>query len=683
MSGEEVEVRVRKNGEVVATILRPLRELDGKPAITFRKQLWLLSDNSIEIGGAAAASVPQQCPPQPPADAEEASEQEVPVCAEPQPPPLPPETEDLGEDAPTWQDDPVAESPDARLIVDAGPGTGKTHAACARVAAMVGSGMPASRICLVSFTRTAVVEIRNRIARALEEPGDAASVRIITLDAFAWAVHSGFMKEARLTGSYEDNIIAAHRLLKVDQDVRDDLKRIEHLIVDEAQDIVGPRADLVLAMVDGLNPDSGITVFADRAQAIYAFAEGEDDSKGTNLLDALAARGVRQMQLTEVHRTADPNLLAIFTRLRRDLLSGRKANLEKHVKSEIRRLAHADAGEVAKLKLDTLPEDALVLMRNRLDVLIASSNAELLPHRLRLSGMPICVRLWVAQLFWDYTQRRIARNDFEKRWHERDIQAPFDSAEAWRRCVEVAGDSVHVVDLHALRKVLARTNPPMQFCTPEFGTAGPILGTIHASKGREAPIVYLYLPEATIADETGEESRVMFVGATRPRERLLVGTTGAPVGTKVNGRVWRRVGTSIQVEVGRPHDIEPSGLVGRSFFTRQEDARAAQEAWASQPRRLRLMLRAESTVGWQFTINDGEQRLGGLSERFRADVVKIAWHINKSISWLAHARSIGLRTMVVAPDSPHLETLLEPWKSSGFIYAPLLTSFSHTKPKSR
>lgn len=682
MSGEEVEVRVRKNGRVVATIQRPMRELDGKPAITYRKQLWLLSGDSIEIGGAAGTSGLPPVPSQLPAEAEEPFEPVSAMSAQ-LPPPLPPETEDLGNHAATWHGDPVAEPPGARLIVDAGPGTGKTHAACARVAAMISGGIPASRICLVSFTRTAVVEIRNRIARALEEPGDAASVRIITLDAFAWAVHSGFMKEARLTGSYEDNIINARRLLEEDQDVRDDLARIEHLIVDEAQDIVGPRADLVLAMVDGLDPDSGITVFADRAQAIYAFAEGEDDSKDTSLLDALAGRGFRQMELTEVHRTADPNLLAIFTGLRGDLLSGRKVNLEKHVKSEIRRLAHADAGEVAKLKLDTVPADALVLMRNRLDVLLASSHAGLLPHRLRMSGLPICVRSWVAQLFWDYTERRITRNDFEKRWHERDIQAPFNSAEAWSRCVEVAGDSVHVVDLHLLRKVLARTNPPMQFCTPEFGTAGPIIGTIHASKGREAPSVYLYLQETAVADETGEESRVMFVGATRPRERLLVGTTGAPGGAKVNGRVWRRIGNSIQVEVGRPHDIEPSGLVGRSYFARQEDALAAQRAWASEPRRPQLMLRAESTVGWQFTINDGEQRLGGLSEHFRADVAKIAWHLNKSISWFAHGRSIGLRTMVVGPDSPYLESMLEPWKSSGFIYAPLLTSLSHTRPKSR
>lgn len=669
MSGD-VEVRVKRHGKVIATIKRPLRELDGRPAITFKGELREIVDGAVEVGGRPgeeSADAPVASPVQamlPPA-----------IAA------LPPEREDLGIERATWQDDPVAEPSDARLIVDAGPGTGKTHAACARVAAMVRNGIPAARICLVSFTRTAVVEIRNRIARALEDPADAAGVRIITLDAFAWALQSGFLKEARLTGSYEDNINTARRLIREDLDVRDDFARIEHLIVDEAQDIVGPRADLVLAMVDALDPQCGITVFADRAQAIYAFSEGEDEAGGTNLLEALQARGFRQMNLTQIHRTADPNLLSIFTELRRDLLDGRRKDIEKHVRNEIRRLAHEDAGEVSTLNLAELPEDSLVLMRNRLDVLIASSHAGLLPHRLRLSGMPVCIRAWVAHLLWDYVQRRITRADFEQRWHDRSFQAPFDCEEAWKRCVEVAGDSAVLVDLHTLRKVLSRANPPMLFCTPEFGTAGPILGTIHASKGREAPTVYLYLQERASTDETGEESRVMFVGATRPRERLLVGTTGAPCGTSTNSRVWRRIGNRIQVEVGRPHDLDPTGLVGRQFFARQADAMAAQQAWVSQPLRERMALRAEESAGWQFSLSDGDQRLTGMTERFGSDIGKIAWFLQKRIGWLGHARSIGLRSMVVAPDSPHLESMLEPWKSSGILFAPLLTSLSVAKPR--
>lgn len=671
MSGD-IEVRVKRHGKTIATILRPLRDLEGKPAVTFKGELRLVIEGAIEVG-------------EPEPDANVMLENNAPAVRLPMPiaPPiaLPPEKEDLRADEETWQDDPVTEPPGSRLIVDAGPGTGKTHAACARVAAMVNSGIPPTRICLVSFTRTAVVEIRNRIARALSDPGDAASVRIFTLDAYAWAVQSGFSLEARLTGSFDDNILEAYRLIRDDPVVRDDIARIEHLIVDEAQDIVGPRADLVLAIIDALDPESGVSVFADKAQAIYAFSENGSGAGGTKLLEALVSKGFKQLQLTQVHRTADPNLLSIFTHLRRDILDGRRANLEQYVRAEIQRLAHEDAGAVSELNLAELPDDALVLMRNRMDVLNASSRAGLLHHRLRLSGLPLCIRPWVAQMLWDFTQRRISRDLFENRWLDRQVQAPMECAEAWRRCVEVAGDSHTIIDLHRLRGVLARSNPPMLFCSPEFGTAGPILGTIHASKGREAPTVYLYLQERAAADESGEESRVMFVGATRPRERLLVGSTGVPHGASSNGRAWRRTATGAQIEIGRPFDIDPPGLVGRPFFSKQDAAYAAQHAWTSQPLRQHMALRADENLGWQFALNDGEQRLGGMSDRFRHDINDIGFHLQRRINWLGHGRSIGLRTMVVAPDSAHLENMLEPWKSSGFLFAPLLTSLSLAKWK--
>lgn len=589
---------------------------------------------------------------------------------------------DLGPAEAGYQDDLLAQPPDARLIVDAGPGTGKTHVACARVASLANGGISPTRICLVSFTRTAVVEIRNRIAQALLDPADASSVRIVTLDAFAWAVQSGFSNNARLTGSYDDNIKEAAWLIKDDAEVRDDIARIEHLIVDEAQDIVGARANLVLAVIDALDPECGVSVFADRAQAIYEFAEDDDDAPGTTrLFDALMDRGFRQLSLTRVHRTTDPNLLSIFKGLRRELLAGGRKNMEQYVRNQIQRLAHADAGAISSLDLSSIPQDSLVLMRNRIDVIDASSRAGLIPHRLRMSGLPLCISPWVAQLFWDYTERRIARDRFEKRWHDGQVQAPYDCAEAWRRCLEIAGESASVIDLHRLRAVLARSSPPMLFCSPEFGTTGPILGTIHASKGREAPTVYLYLQEHPSSDESGEEARVMFVGATRPRERLLVGSAGPHRGggAHKDGRAWRKGKNCVQIEVGRVGDIEPSCLVGRPFFSRQDEALAAQLAWWAQPRREGMNARAEEALGWQFSLNDGSQRLGGLSHDIRWAMNQIGYGLQRRINWLGHIRSLGLRTMAVAPDNPHLETMLEPWKSSGFLFAPLIYSFSYVK----
>ena len=53
---------------------------------------------------------------------------------------------------------------DARLVVEAGPGTGKTAVACARLAHLINEeDIEASNTWMISFTRTAVAEIRARL----------------------------------------------------------------------------------------------------------------------------------------------------------------------------------------------------------------------------------------------------------------------------------------------------------------------------------------------------------------------------------------------------------------------------------------------------------------------------------------------------------------------------------------
>ena len=161
---------------------------------------------------------------------------------------------------------------DARLVVEAGPGTGKTAVACARLAHLINEeDIEASNTWMISFTRTAVAEIRARLHSYV---GDASfAIRIATIDSHAWSIHSGHDPNARLTGSYEENITRVIELLKSDEDVADELAQIEHVVIDEAQDLVGQRADLIEALVNRLPSDCGVTVFADEAQAIYGFSD--------------------------------------------------------------------------------------------------------------------------------------------------------------------------------------------------------------------------------------------------------------------------------------------------------------------------------------------------------------------------------------------------------------------------
>lgn len=666
----EIDVVVYKGGREIDRVRRPLRQTDHGTAVKYRRQLWPVSNGVVNLDG-------------PPIGIEPASG-----------------TEPSG-DQDAAQQDIIERPPSDRLIVDAGPGTGKTRVACARVAALIGKGVPAARIWLISFTRTAVLEIRTRIADALGDPAAAASVSIATLDSNAWALQSGFTSGARLTGSFDQNIEATLSLVREDEDLGDYLStKIKHLIVDEGQDIVGIRAELILAIIRSLNTDCGVTLFADEAQAIYGFTEdaGQNTATGPTLLDQLRHEGFKEASLKTVYRTTRSNLRKIFTGLRQKILrrSGSTDARRKLVESEICRYADEDAGSLRDLNLDSVPDSGLVLTRRRFDVLMLSSMNPDTPHRLRMSGLPTCLKPWLGALLWDHMDIRLTRTHFDRLWTERITgkEAGLQHREsAWSSLVEVAGETYTTVDLHRLREVLARGNPPMLFCTREFGASGPILGTIHASKGCEADHVSLYLPRAgDNADDPPmtdpeEEIRVLFVGATRARECLRVGSAFGSRAGSAAGRVWRWAGSQgnrtdnprIQIEVGRSHDLSTEGLVGRRIFQRQEDALAVQMLWRTSPVQQSMHAYPEAGLDWDFLLQSkGNIRLGALGPAIADDLKKIAQHCRywPPPKFLPYLRSLGARTMVMARDDPRLDALHHPWRVTGFLTAPLLTGLS-------
>lgn len=105
-----------------------------------------------------------------------------PEPAQPAPPPAP----GLNADQRT-----AADATDPRLLVVAGPGTGKTHTLMARIEALLAAGTPASDILAVTFTRRAAQELRDRLARTL---GQGPAPRADTLHALAlsvWTESSG------------------------------------------------------------------------------------------------------------------------------------------------------------------------------------------------------------------------------------------------------------------------------------------------------------------------------------------------------------------------------------------------------------------------------------------------------------------------------------------------------------
>lgn len=592
---------------------------------------------------------------------------------------------------------------DARLIVEAGPGTGKTAVACARLAHLISEeDVEPSNTWMISFTRTAVAEIRARLHSYV---GDASfAIRIATIDSHAWSIHSGHNPNARLTGSYEESIAQVINLLKTDEDVADELLQIEYVVIDEAQDLVGQRADLIEELVKRLPLDCGVTVFADEAQAIYGFSDdsvghrkGGAAKPGKPLLDRLRAErslGFETLILKEIYRTSSPGLRKIFSDLRKDVLDKNRHRDGFHAETaeRIRELADRKGLKWTEMRVADFTRDDLLLFRTRGEVLMAAQFCDL-PHRLRLSGYGVTLPAWLAICFSDFVEPNLVERHFLDLWAKRieNKAAPhYGPVEAWQHLLRVAGRKDGSVDMLKLRRRLGQVRPPVELTLPEYGLEGPIVGTIHASKGREASNVVLLLPngaEFESAEDEAEEARVLFVGATRARTSLIVGESNAfRSSTLASGRVYRSVNygrfKATMVEVGREGDITARGLVGRREFTR-DLALAGQTFLAKRADVVTtLKLEADPDLDWRYRIWNGDQDpcVGVLSSKLTSDLWQILETRNQRQShkppgYVKHVRGQGSATIVLGPDDSDLETLNEPWATSGFVLAPRIAAF--------
>lgn len=602
-----------------------------------------------------------------------------------------------------WDDDQlvvIQAEPDDRLLVDAGPGTGKTAVACARLAYLINEeDVEAGKTWMISFTRAAVAEIRSRLHAHV---GDASyAIHVATIDSHAWSIHSGHVPNASLAGSYEKNIERVIELVRTDEGVTDELDEIEHVVIDEAQDIVGVRAELIQAMIERLPDDCGVTLFADEAQAIYGFADdiagtgGEESAEqSVSLLERMQdgnMPGFETLALKEVHRTSSPGLRQIFSEVRSKILEEQSmhAGLHGEIAGAIRELA--DEGGVRLEQMDTANADigTLILCRRRAEALSVAHACDL-PCSLRLSGYGATLPSWLALCFRDYDRPTLGRRQFSKLWSERvdgKVSIAYGSDTAWERLLRVGGTGGGAVDMRRLRGRLSRSRPPVELANADYGLPGAIFGTIHASKGREADHVVLFLPGSngfSKLESEAEETRVLFVGATRARTTLMVGD-GLPWSSRTldSGRIFGWTADyKTRLEIGRDGDVSPTSLLGRECLG-PKDAVSAQEFLEDRIDAVTgYSLAVDPDLDWRYRIvsEEGSVCVGVLTERVNHDLWALLRKRGKDGSRrpptrLDGLRGQGCRTVVVSPDDSECQDLHTPWNSSGFMLAPTIVGY--------
>jgi len=189
-----------------------------------------------------------------------------------------------------------------------------------------------------------------------------------------------------------------------------------------------------------------------------------------------------------------------------------------------------------------------------------------------------------------------------------------------------------------------------------------------------------------------EETRVVFVGATRTRVRLLVGNGYRQyVRSVASGRAYSpktgKGGARAQVEIGRDGDIDPAGLAGRHLYPDADHVRAVQRSLADLPVGIvSATAVAEPALHFTYRViqNQTSARLGFLSQRVNSDLFEVGDELRASVGGgkrrppdqLPYLRIFGLRTVAVAPEAPVLEQLHEPWSRTGFLLAPLIVGYT-------
>lgn len=438
----------------------------------------------------------------------------------------------------------VEAPPTARIYVNAGPGTGKTYTLIEKLEYMTDiQGVDPSGILVLSYTRAAVAVVQDRL-RSAAHAGDLncawQDIDIITFDKFCtrllYWVQSDYptfianKKIGRM--DYDTRIREAALLIMHHPDL---IGQCSHLFVDETQDLVGPRADLTLAIIKAVPESCGVTLLGDRCQSLFDYLteKKKDLTTSEQFYDKVVDElGFTSKTLEHNHRQEATTLPYDLTGLRHEILE-RDVEASNAQVSEI--LGTLDFPTQVIRELDDSDIDAHkgtgtlgILVRTNAQALDVSSQLwkRNIPHRLLRSEKDAMPTRRLADIFIDYPHETIDEDTFLSLAQRKCHVSEDDAATMWLslitlRRVTSEGSRYRVEDL--LKAVVEEVIPPALCALPD--PLPPItVSTVHGAKGREYDNVWLLIEdlESASTDKKLDESKVAYVGLSRARQMTVL-----------------------------------------------------------------------------------------------------------------------------------------------------------------
>ena len=547
----------------------------------------------------------------------------------------------------------VVELPaDAMALVTAEAGTGKTHTLVRRLDRLVAEeDLSAGEILVLTFSRAAVRELRERLSRY----GDAARhVRAQTFDSWALEVLTTVDAQGDWPNkSFDARIEGAIQALE--KGLADELyEDLRHVVIDEVQDLVGARRDLVETLLDRF--ECGFTVVGDPAQAIYGFTvkDPEERAGETNRffdwLRVSFGEDLIELSLTRNFRAASADAgkaLGFGPRLRL-LTEGSAADgreLYEELRTTLRGLTHfGDFDELAADAFNAYEGTTAILCRTNGQALIASERLHSIgvPHRLQRSARDRVVPAWVGMLMARCDASTLSRDRFDELVAELPISEDMSTDLLWRVLLRTGTGrgSDRFVDLGRLRAALAGGRLPDELTAQP--SAKVVVSSFHRAKGLEFDRVLVADPgpidptksrkRELTAGDIAEEARLLYVAMTRPRMELFQLDEMNMRNIRVDARTdrWARFSYEYWVRAGLEligGDVETDHPAGTVDF---QDSPAELQHYLETAVRpgdaVQLERLHPHPIGLEesppYVIRHEGRLIGTVSERFRADLYK-------------------------------------------------------------
>lgn len=566
---------------------------------------------------------------------------------------------DVYQDSPPLTDEQraVVEEPwDARVLVTAGAGAGKTHTLVRRLDALCGREDPeetleAAEILVLTFSRAAARELRERISRHGEH---ARRVRARTFDAWAYEVLLQTRPDADWGSvGFDERIAAATREVEKGALEVGDAVPPAHVVIDEVQDLLGGRRELVEALLDRYQDSCGFTVVGDAAQSVYGFQIADPNERADEtgrFFDWL--RGSYPDDLVELHLTrnfrADTEearvALAHGARLQQLTDPAEAATLYDELRDllvEPTNTMQGLADDYTLQGLRDLTDTCAVLTRDNQEALVVSGllHEHGVGHRLRRPLEERPVPYWVAELLRSTEATGLNEDRFRALLAQVPLPYEPNADVLWGVLRRVArGPGRGVLDLDRLRRAVADGRFPDEAADPE--TARVVVSTVHRAKGLEFDRVIVLTPP-TVGNlrkrygnelDLPAEARALYVAMTRVRQDLYhVPSPELPLfrraGPRSDGRrylgSWRSydrygiIADSTDVNRDQPPGHETNAIATQDHLLRR--VRPGQRVVL----RRRHDLPMGETQSPPYALLHEGREIGEASQRFREDLYRV------------------------------------------------------------